>query len=82
MGAGVRARRPACALAGSGDGARRWLLFALVAVWGLRLGTYLAVRKLGDRAEDRRYAVMRERKGTRSWRWSLVSIFGLRCCWC
>jgi steroid 5-alpha reductase family enzyme len=68
----------ACAVAGSGDSARRWLLFGLTAVWGLRLGAYLTVRKLGDSAEDRRYAVMRERKGSSFVPWSLVAIFGLQ----
>jgi steroid 5-alpha reductase family enzyme len=48
---------------GDGGQARRWLLFGLTAVWGLRLGGYLVVRKLGDRKEDRRYAAMRERRG-------------------
>lgn len=66
------------AIAGDGCTARRWLLFALTAVWGLRLGLYLAVRKLGDPEEDRRYAVMRERKGDAFIPWSLVAIFGLQ----
>jgi steroid 5-alpha reductase family enzyme len=45
-----------------GDG-RRWLLFGMTAVWGLRLGGYLLVRKHGDPGEDRRYVKMRERRG-------------------
>jgi steroid 5-alpha reductase family enzyme len=57
---------------------RRWLLAAMVGVWGLRLGAYLLVRKLGDRSEDRRYAVMRERRGAAFIPWSLVMIFGLQ----
>jgi steroid 5-alpha reductase family enzyme len=57
---------------------RRWLLAGLTGVWGLRLGTYLLVRKLGDRSEDRRYAVMRERRGAAFVPWSLVMIFGLQ----
>jgi steroid 5-alpha reductase family enzyme len=67
------------ALAGSGSGdARRWLLFALTAAWGIRLGAYLLRRKLGDREEDRRYAVMRERRGPSFVPWSLVWIFGFQ----
>jgi len=45
-----------------GDG-RRWLLFGMTAVWGVRLGGYLLVRKHGDPGEDRRYAKMRARRG-------------------
>ena len=66
------------AVAGSGDSGRRWLLFALTAIWGLRLGGYLLRRKLGDREEDRRYREMRERKGDAFVPWSLVMIFGLQ----
>ena len=66
------------ALAGSGDAARRWLLLAMTAAWGLRLGLHLARRKLGERKEDRRYAVMRERKGDAFTLWSLWAIFGVQ----
>ena len=68
------------ALTGSGDAGRRWLLFALTAVWGLRLGAYLTARKLGDPEEDRRYGVMRERRGDAFVPWSLVAVFGLQGC--
>ena len=64
------------ALAGDGDPARRWLLLALTAAWGLRLGLHLTRRKLGEREEDRRYAVMRGRKGDRFALWSLWAVFG------
>jgi steroid 5-alpha reductase family enzyme len=67
-----------CALAGAGDPGRRWLLLVLTAIWGLRLGGYLLVRKLHDRGEDRRYASMRERRGAAFIPWSLVWIFGLQ----
>ena len=43
--------------------ARRWLLLALTAIWGLRLGGYLIARKRRDPGEDRRYTAMRERRG-------------------
>jgi steroid 5-alpha reductase family enzyme len=66
------------AVAGDGDPARRWLLFAMTAVWGLRLAVHLTRRKLGDREEDRRYAAMREREGNRFPLWSLVWIFGVQ----
>jgi steroid 5-alpha reductase family enzyme len=67
-----------CALTASGDPGRRWLLAALTAVWGLRLGGYLLRRKLGDPEEDRRYVKMRERKGDAFVPWSLGAIFGLQ----
>jgi steroid 5-alpha reductase family enzyme len=66
------------AVAGAGCLGRRWLLFGMTAVWGLRLGTYLLARKLRDPAEDRRYAAMRERRGAAFVPWSLVMIFGLQ----
>ncbi len=66
------------ALAGSGDGARRGLLLVLTAIWGLRLGGHLLRRKLGDGEEDRRYAVMRERRGEGFTVWSLYMIFGVQ----
>jgi steroid 5-alpha reductase family enzyme len=64
------------ALTGDGDPARRWLLAGLTAAWGLRLGVHLTRRKLGDRAEDRRYAEMRARHPRDFARWSLVAVFG------
>jgi len=64
------------ALAGHGDATRRWLLFAMTAAWGLRLGLHLTRRKLGEREEDRRYAAMRERKGEGFTLWSLWAVFG------
>jgi steroid 5-alpha reductase family enzyme len=66
------------ALAGSGCAGRRWLLLAMTAIWGLRLGGYLLARKLSDPTEDRRYASMRERRGASFVPWSLVVIFGLQ----
>jgi steroid 5-alpha reductase family enzyme len=41
------------ALTADGCLGHRWLLAAMTGVWGLRLGAYLLVRKLGDRSEDR-----------------------------
>jgi steroid 5-alpha reductase family enzyme len=43
------------AILGDGDAIRRWLLLALVAIWGLRLSYYIYRRSAGQ-GEDRRYA--------------------------
>jgi steroid 5-alpha reductase family enzyme len=43
------------AILGNGDAARRWLLLALVAIWGLRLSFYIYRRSAG-KGEDPRYA--------------------------
>jgi steroid 5-alpha reductase family enzyme len=66
------------AVAGGGSAPRRWLVLAMTAAWGLRLGWYLVRRKLADREEDRRYARMRKAKGDRFVLWSLGMIFGLQ----
>jgi steroid 5-alpha reductase family enzyme len=45
------------ALLGDGDASRRWLLLALVAIWGLRLSFYIYRRSAGKgEGEDPRYA--------------------------
>jgi len=49
------------AIAGGDDAGRRWLLLALTALWGLRLGLHVGRRKLSEPGEDRRYARMRGR---------------------
>jgi steroid 5-alpha reductase family enzyme len=66
------------ALAGDGCLGRRLLLLAMTAVWGLRLGIHLLLRKIHEAGEDRRYAVIRERRGEAFVVWSLVGIFGLQ----
>jgi len=66
------------ALAGGGCAGRRWVLLGLTAIWGLRLGAHLLARKLRDPGEDRRYAAMRERRGSGFVLWSLVMIFGVQ----
>jgi steroid 5-alpha reductase family enzyme len=66
------------ALTADGCVGRRWLLFAMTALWGLRLGAHLARRKRSDRGEDRRYAAMRARRGKSFVAWSLVGIFGVQ----
>lgn len=42
------------AVLGSGDPTRRWLLLALVAIWGLRLSWHIH-RKTAGKGEDPRY---------------------------
>jgi steroid 5-alpha reductase family enzyme len=65
--------------AGSGAAARRWLLLAMVAGWGVRLGVHLLRRKLQEPGEDKRYAAMRRRRGSEAFAlYSLVGIFGLQ----
>jgi len=59
---------------------RQWLLTAMTAAWGLRLGLYLALRNIGH-GEDARYAAWRERveaKGGSFARHSLLWVFGLQ----
>jgi steroid 5-alpha reductase family enzyme len=58
-----------CALAAAapwggeaGVGWRRWMVAAMVAVWALRLGTYVALR-VARSAEDARYAQLRREWG-------------------
>lgn len=63
--------------AAAAPGPRGALLLALVWLWGLRLGGYLAWRNHG-RGEDPRYAAMRRRHGDRFARVSLVTVFGLQ----
>lgn len=62
---------------GGGDEGRRWLLAALVTVWGLRLSLHLARRNFG-KGEDPRYARMRERRPRVFWIRSLVTVFLLQ----
>jgi steroid 5-alpha reductase family enzyme len=61
----------AAALGGGGEAARRWLVFGLTAVWGLRLGLHLLARKLAEPGEDPRYGRLRARHPRRSAWWKL-----------
>ena len=65
-------------LGAGGDPQRRALATGLVALWGLRLGAYLAWRNLGH-GEDPRYQAMRRRFGSRFPLVSLFTVFGLQC---
>jgi steroid 5-alpha reductase family enzyme len=65
------------AVVGDGAPARRGLVAALAALWGLRLGAYLAWRNHG-RGEDWRYRAMRAHHGD-AFRWkSAYIVFGLQ----
>ena len=48
----------AAVAAALGDEPVRWLLLAMVSVWGLRLGWHIGKRQLGHPEEDPRYAKM------------------------
>jgi steroid 5-alpha reductase family enzyme len=54
-GLGFIAVAAVAAILGHGDPSRRWLLLALVAIWGLRLSGYIHRRSAG-KGEDPRYA--------------------------
>ncbi len=64
-------------VAADDPGARGLLVGVLVSLWGVRLGTHLAVRNLGH-GEDFRYQAMRRRWGSRFWIVSLASVFLLQ----
>jgi steroid 5-alpha reductase family enzyme len=59
---------------GSGSAVHRWTLAAMVAIWSLRLGTYLALRVIGKaKIEDSRYHALREQWPTGAgWKFLLV----------
>ena len=56
---------------------RRYLLLAMVTLWGLRLSIYLTKRNWGQ-GEDYRYQSMRRRRGDRFPIVSLFTVFGLQ----
>jgi len=60
-----------------GSEPRRWLIAALVTVWGLRLSTYILRRNWG-KGEDPRYAKWREEAGTAWWWRSFFKVFLLQ----
>ena len=66
-----------CWLGAGGDAERRALSTGIVALWGLRLGGYLAWRNWG-RGEDPRYQAMRRHWGARFPLASLATVFGLQ----
>ena len=50
------------AAVGPGDPVRRWLLAAMMTVWGVRLAAYLLRDRVLGRPEDPRYADLRDRR--------------------
>jgi steroid 5-alpha reductase family enzyme len=56
-GVGFVAIAAVAAALGHGDATRRWLLLALVAIWGLRLSWHIQ-RKTAGKGEDPRYAAL------------------------
>jgi steroid 5-alpha reductase family enzyme len=65
------------ALFGAGPLSRRFLVLALVSIWGVRLGFHIHRRNRG-KGEDYRYRAMRERHGERFARVSLFTVFLLQ----
>lgn len=53
------------AAVGTGDATRRWLLAALICVWGLRLAAYLGIRARGHGEDPRYEALLAKSKRTR-----------------
>jgi steroid 5-alpha reductase family enzyme len=62
------------ALLGEGYAPRRYLVLALVSIWGLRLGSHIFTRNKGH-GEDPRYARMRAARGPSWWWMSLFQVF-------
>lgn len=60
--------------AGDGDPALRWILLAMVAVWGVRLAWHLHRRNNGQ-AEDPRYQALAEADGRSFTRVALMRVF-------
>lgn len=60
-----------------GDPSRKFLLVALVTIWGLRLSIYIFIRN-HDKPEDFRYQVWRKQAGKDWWWWSLFKVFLLQ----
>lgn len=65
------------ALTPAGYAPRKWLLLALVAVWGLRLSFYIFQRNHG-KPEDFRYQAFRQRYGPGYWWISFFQVFVLQ----
>ncbi|MFM7225179.1 MAG: DUF1295 domain-containing protein [Actinomycetota bacterium] len=61
-----------------GDPTRRWIVVAMVTIWGLRLAAHLVWRRRGGDGEDFRYRAMRRHWGARFWLVSLVTVFALQ----
>ena len=66
-----------CYASADGFAARKLLITALTAVWGIRLALYILWRNAG-KGEDFRYRAMRARHGKRFPLLSLFTVFGLQ----
>ena len=64
-------------LAPDGAPARKWLLAALLTLWGLRLSIHILLRNAG-KEEDFRYRKWREENGKRWWWYSFFKVFLLQ----
>lgn len=65
------------ALAPTGYPARKWLISALITIWGLRLSLHILRRNWG-KPEDFRYRKWREEAGSKWWWQSLFRVFLLQ----
>lgn len=65
------------AVLGDGDAGRRWLLFVLVAVWGVRLSIHMH-RKSAGKGEDPRYRDLLERAGGASTATIVLRVFAIQ----
>lgn len=65
------------ALTPDGSTGRKWLITALVTIWGLRLSLYILYRNWG-KGEDFRYRKWREEAGSRWWWQSYFKVFLLQ----
>jgi steroid 5-alpha reductase family enzyme len=65
------------ALAVEGAPARKWLITALVTIWGLRLSLHIGVRNW-NKPEDFRYAAWRKESGAAWWWYSFFKVFLLQ----
>jgi steroid 5-alpha reductase family enzyme len=63
---GLGAMGAACAAAGTGAPARRWLIGAMAAAWSLRLAAHLYFDRVRGRPEDGRYASLRTAWGAKA----------------
>jgi steroid 5-alpha reductase family enzyme len=59
---------------GEGDATRRWIVLALTAVWGIRLGVHIFARNHG-KGEDPRYAALMRRNTGRTVPFVISSIY-------
>ena len=65
------------ALTPEGFATRKWLLNALVTIWGSRLSIYILIRNWGQ-PEDYRYRKWREDAGSKWWWYSYFKVFLLQ----